>query len=224
MVGAHEGYPYAHRLRGRCAQHRDMRRRRSVQQDSGGRTPLRRKRGATRRLRESAGGGGWSERLGSHERSVHCERASACGAGLERELWPAGVSLLTPQLASVLRVALSGAGLHGSSGRRNGKNRLGGTLVVFGERRDDIVTGAAESSASGSTLGPTLPLRPDEPRREGEVGKIEVRDRAGRRRVDGWRVSGRADSVAVGDGQAHPSGDMSRRRTQSSRRVAEWRI
>jgi hypothetical protein len=198
--------------------------------DSGGRTPPRRKRGATRGLRKSAGGGGGSESsalLGSHERNVRCDRASTCGAGLERELWTAGVPIPVPipEPASVLGVALSGAGLHGSSGRREGKNRRGGTLVVFGERRDDVVTGAAESSASGSALGPALlPSRPDERRREVKSVKSTVRDRAGRRLMDGWRVSGGADGAAVGDGGAHPSGDVSRRRTQSSRRVAERSI
>ncbi|KAI0247172.1 hypothetical protein BJV78DRAFT_1247789, partial [Lactifluus subvellereus] len=34
-------------------------------------------------------------------------------------------------LTLILVVALSGTGLHGSSGRRDGKNRRGGTLVVF---------------------------------------------------------------------------------------------
>jgi hypothetical protein len=64
-----------------------------VSSDSGGRTPPRRKRGAHAGLRKSAGGGGGSERsalLGSHERSVRCDRASTCGAGFERELWTAG--------------------------------------------------------------------------------------------------------------------------------------
>jgi hypothetical protein len=73
---------------------------------------------------------------------------------------------------------------------------------VFGERRDDVVTGAAESSASGPALGPALlPLRPDERRREVKSVKSTVRDRAGGRRMDGWRVSGA--ELQLG---AHPSG------------------
>jgi hypothetical protein len=79
--------------------------------DSGGRTLPRRKRGATRGLRKSVGGGGGRERsalLGSHERNVRCGRASTCGAGLERELWTAGVPVPIPEPA-VLGVALSGA-------------------------------------------------------------------------------------------------------------------
>jgi hypothetical protein len=80
----------------------------------------------------------------------------------------------------VLGVALSGAGLRGSSGRRDGKNRQGGTLVVFGERSDDVVTGAAESSASGSVLGPALlPSRPDGRQREVKSVKSTVWDMAG---------------------------------------------
>jgi hypothetical protein len=62
--------------------------------DSCGRTPPRRKRDATRGLRKSAGGSGGSEvsaLLGSHERNVRCDRASACGARFERELSIAGV-------------------------------------------------------------------------------------------------------------------------------------
>ncbi len=135
-----------------------------------------------------------------------------------------------PEPVPVLTLLLSELGLHGNSGRRVGKNRRGGTHVVFGERRDDVVAvvvgGAAGSSASGSGPGTTLlllPSRPDERRREVKSVKSTVRERAGRRRIDGWRVSGGADG-AVGDGGPHPSGEVSRRRTQSSRRVAERSI
>jgi hypothetical protein len=193
-----------------------------------------------REPRRSAGGGGGSESsalLGSHERNVRGDRPSACvvvvvvvvavdGAGLDREL---GVAVApVPEPLPILELVLSG--LHGNSGRRVGKNRRGGTHVVFGERRDDnvvvVVVDAAESSASGSGPGTTLllPSRPDERRREVKSVKSTVRDRAGRRRIDGWRVSGGADGAVVGDGGPHPSGEVSRRRTQSSRRVAERSI
>jgi hypothetical protein len=126
-------------------------------------------------------------------------------------------------------LAPSEMGLHGNSERRVGKNRRGGTHVVFGERRDDVVAvvvvGVAEAESSASVSGPgttlLLPSRPDERRREVKSVKSTVRERAGRRRMDGWRVSGGADGAVVGDGGPHPSGEVSRRRTQSSRRVAE---
>ena len=201
--------------------------------DSGGRTPPRRRRGVTRRLCRSAGGGGGrasSVLLGSHERNVRWDRVSGCvdadpGAGLDRALGVATVPVPIPELVLVVLVlALSGTGLHGSSGRRDGKNRRGGTLVVFGERRGDVVIDTAGSSGSGSTLGTMpLPSRPDERRRDVKSVKSTVRGRAGMRRMEGWRVSGGADG-AVGDGGPHPSGEVSRRSTQSSRRVAERSI
>jgi hypothetical protein len=208
--------------------------------DSGGRTPPRRKRGIGRELRKSVGGGGGSEStalLGNHERNVRGDRVSACvvivavdGAGLDRALWvatdPVAVAVPTPDpVPPAPTAALSETGLHGNSGRRVGKNRRGGTHVVFGERRDDVVC-VADSSVSVSGPGVTLllPSRPDERRREVKSVKSTVRDRAGRRRMDGWRVSGGADGGIVGG--PHASGEVSRRRTQSSRRVAErsiWR-
>ena len=208
--------------------------------DSGARTPPRRKRGVVREPRRSAGGGGGSESsalLGIHERNVRGDRPSACevvvivvavdGVGLDRLLGvvaaPAPETIPVPVLVLVL------SGLQGNSGRRVGKNRRGGTHVVFGEKRDDIVVVVvddAESSASGSGPGTTLllPSRPDERRREVKSVKSTVRERAGSRRIDGWRVSGVADGAAVGDGGPHPSGEVSRRRTQSSRRVEERNI
>lgn len=204
--------------------------------DSGGRTPPRRKRGIGRELRRSAGGGGGRESsalLGNHERNVRGDRVSVCvvivvavvavvavdGVGLDRELRVVPGPVPEPVPAPTL--AFSGMGLHGNSGRRVGKKRRGGTHVVFGERRDDVVA-VVESSASVSGLGTTLLLsRPDERRREVKSVKSTVRERAGRRRMDGWRVSGGAEGAVVGDGGPHPSGEVSRRRTQSSRRVAE---
>jgi hypothetical protein len=188
-----------------------------------------------REPRRSAGGGGGSESsalLGNHERNVRGDRPSACvvvvvaavdGAGLDRALGVAAGPVPVPVLEPVL------SGLHGNSGRRVGKNRRGGTHVVFGERRDDnvavVVVEDAESSASGSGPGTTLlPSRPDERRREVKSVKSTVRERAGRRRIDGWRVSGGADGAVVGDGGPHPSGEVSRRRTQSSLLVAERSI
>ena len=180
--------------------------------DSGGRTPPRRKRGVGRGLRRSAGGcggSGSSVLLGSHERNVRWSRASAAcvavvvvviaaGAGLERPLGVATTPVPVPEpvpvlvLVLVLVVALSGTGLHGSSGRRDGKNRRGGTLVVFGVARGDVSDAAvpvvcvAESSASVSPLATTLlPSRPNERRRDVKSVKSTVRERAGRRRMDG---------------------------------------
>ena len=206
--------------------------------DSGGRTPPRRKRGIGREPRRSVGGGGGSESsavLGIQERNVRGDRVSGCvvivavdGAGLDRALEvaadpiPNPVPVPVPGPVPAPRLPLSEVGLHGNSGRRVGKNRRGGTHVVFGERRDDVV-GVVESSVSVSGLGSTLllPSRPDERRREVKSVKSTVRERAGSRRIDGWRVSGGADGTAVGDGGPHPSGEVSRRRTQSSCRVAE---
>jgi hypothetical protein len=122
---------------------------------------------------------------------------------------------------------LSGTGLQGNSGRRDGKNRRGGTLVVFGARRGDVdgivpVACIVESSTSISPPGTMLLFsRTDERRRDVKSVKSTVRERAGRRRMDGWRVSAGPDGVATGDGGPHASGEVSRRRAQSSRRVAE---
>jgi hypothetical protein len=161
-----------------------------------------------REPRRSAGGGGGRESsalLGSHERNVRGDRPSAGvdvvvvvaavdGAGLDRTLGvtAAPVPVPIPEPVPVLTLLLSELGLHGNSGRRVGKNRRGGTHVVFGERRDDVVAvvvvGAAGSSASGSGPGTTLlllPSRPDERRREVKSVKSTVRERAGRRRIDG---------------------------------------
>jgi len=147
------------------------------------------------------------------------------GAGLDRALGVAAVPVPEPIPEPVPVLS----GLHGNSGRRVGKNRRGGTHVMFGERRDDIVAvvvvDAVESSVSGSGPGTMLlPSRPDERRREVKSVKSTVRERAGRRRIDGWRVSGGADGAVVGDGGPHSSGEVSRRRTQSSLRVAERSI
>lgn len=197
-----------------------------------------------REPRKSAGGGGGSESralLGSHERNVRGDRPSVCvvvvvpvvaavdGAGLDRVLGVAAVPVPEPIPEPVPGLVPVLSGLHGNSGRRVGKNRRGGTQVVFGERRDDIVAVVVvdpESSVSGSGPKTTLllPSRPDERRREVKSVKSTVRERAGRRRIDGWRVSGGADGAMVGDWGPHPSGEVSRRRTQSSRRVAERSI
>jgi len=158
---------------------------------------------------------------------VRCGRASTCvvavgGVGLDRVLGDAVVPVPIPEPVVVLALPLSGRGLQGSSGRRDGKNRRGGTVVVFVEERGDVA-GAAESSASSS--GPwivLLPSRPDERRREVKSVKSTVRERPGGRLMDGWRVRGGADGTAVGD--PHPSGEVSRRRTQSSCRVADRSI
>jgi hypothetical protein len=173
--------------------------------DSGGRTPPRRKRGVVRGLRRSAGVGGSESRvlLGSHERYVRWSRVSVCvtvvaggaGAGLERALGvattPVPVLAPEPVLRVVLGVGLSGMGLHGNSGRRGWKNRRGGTLVVFGEARGDVdadvpIVCIVESSASASPPATVLlPSRPDERRRVVKSVKSTVRERAGRRRMDG---------------------------------------
>jgi hypothetical protein len=142
-----------------------------------------------RGLRRSPGVGG-SESialLGSQERNVRWSRVSACvdgvaGAGLERGPGDAA----DPELVlMVLEVALSGTGLHDGSGRRDGKNRRGGTFVVFDMARGDVGA-VVESSASTSPLAPVLlRSRPDERRRDVKSVKSTVRDRAGRRRMDG---------------------------------------
>ncbi|KAF8267405.1 hypothetical protein EI94DRAFT_1730455 [Lactarius quietus] len=208
--------------------------------DSGGRTPPRRKRGAVRGLlRASVGGGGGSERsalLGSHERNVRWSRgASVCccecaaeadagtgkGAGLDEAVpVPAPVAMLG--LESVLVLVLSGSGLQGSSGRREGKKRRGGMPIAFRGGNVDAVVCAAESSTSVSAVVALLllPSRPDDRRREVKSVKSTVRDRAGTRRMEGWRVRGGADGTAVaGGGGPQASGEASRRVPQLSRRV-----
>jgi hypothetical protein len=159
--------------------------------DSGGRTPPRRKRGVMRGLRMSPGVGGSESNalLGSQERNVRWSRVSACvagdaGAGLERVPGDAADPALVLKLV-VLEVALSGTRAHATSGRRDGKNRRGGTFVVFDMARGDV-DAIVESSASASPLAPVLlRSRPDERRRDVNSVKSTVRERAGRRRMDG---------------------------------------
>ncbi len=195
------------------------------------------------------GGGGGSERsalLGSQERNVRWSRGgSVCcwgcpavavaaagagagtgtGAGLERVLGiaPAPVAVPVPVPVLGLELVLSGRGLQGSSGRRDGKNRRGGMPIAFRGGNGDVVC-AAESSASASPAVALLllPSRPDERRREVKSVKSTVRERAGTRRMDGWRVRGGADGTAVavaGGGGPQASGEASRRVPQLSRRV-----
>ena len=122
--------------------------------DSGGRTPPRRKCGIAREPRRSAGGGGGSESsalLGCHERNVGGGRPSVCvvvvvvvavdGAGLDRALGIAAVPVPVPIPEPVPVLS----GLHGNSGRRVGKNRRGGTHVVFGV---DVTISSPSSSLS----------------------------------------------------------------------------
>ena len=228
--------------------------------DSGGRTPPRRRRGVARGLlRTSVGGGGGSDKsalLGSQERNVRWSRGtSVCccccagagtgagGTGLDRVLSiaPAPVSVLdrvfgiAPTPVSVLDrvlgiaptpvsvLVLSGRGLQGRSGwRDDGKKRRGGMPIAFKGGNDDVVVCAAESSVSASTGAALLllPSRLDDRRREVKSVKSTVRDRAGTRRMDGWRVRGGADGAAdAGGGGPHASGEASRRVPQLSRRV-----
>lgn len=198
------------------------------------------------------GGGGSerSALLGSQERKVRWSRGvSVCsaaaeagagagtgtGAGLDRGLGiasaPVAVPVLAPAARSVpvpvLVFVLSGRELQGSSGRRDGKKRRGGMPIAFkgggnGGAEVDVVC-AAESSASASPeVVPLWPSRPVERRREVKSVKSTVRERAGTRRMDGWRVRGGAEGAAVGP---QASGEASRRVPQFSRRVERsmWR-
>ena len=157
------------------------------------------------------------------------------GAGLDRGLGiasaPVAVPVLAPAARSVpvpvLVFVLSGRELQGSSGRRDGKKRRGGMPIAFkgggnGGAEVDVVC-AAESSASASPeVVPLWPSRPVERRREVKSVKSTVRERAGTRRMDGWRVRGGAEGAAVGP---QASGEASRRVPQFSRRVERsmWR-
>ena len=99
-------------------------------------------------------------------------------------------------LESVLVLVLSGRGLQGSSGRREGKKRRGGMPIAFrggngGAVVVDVVdvVCVAESSISVSPavalLLLLLPSRPVDRRRDVKSVKSTVRDRAGTRRMDG---------------------------------------
>jgi hypothetical protein len=119
----------------------------------------------------------------------------------------------------LLVLVLSGrGGFQVISGRRDGKNRRGGMPITFrggGNGGAEVpVVGVAESSTSASPAVALL-SRPDERRREVKSVKSTVRERAGTRRIDGWRVRGGAD----GGGGTQASGEASRRVPQLSRRV-----
>lgn len=97
-------------------------------------------------------------------------------------------------LESVLVLVLSGRGLQGSSGRREGKKRRGGMPIAFRGGKVvvdvvDVVVCVAESSISVSPavtlLLLLLPSRPVDRRRDVKSVKSTVRDRAGTRRMDG---------------------------------------
>jgi hypothetical protein len=177
------------------------------------------------------GGGGGSDKsalLGSQERKVRWSRGtSVCccawagtdagGAGLDRVLGIAPA----PAALAVSVLVLSGRGLQGRSGWRDGKKRRGGMPIAF-RGGNDVVVCAAESSASASTGVALLllPSRMDDRRREVKSVKSTVRERAGTRRMDGWRVRGGADGAAdAGGGGPQASGEASRRVPQLSRRV-----
>ena len=145
---------------------------------------------------------------------------------------PAPVTVLfapvaRPGLESVLVLVLSGRGLQGSSGRREGKKRRGGMPIAFrggGNVVDvDVVVCVAESSISVSPavtlLLLLLPSRPVDRRRDVKSVKSTVRDRAGTRRMDGWRVRGGADGAADGRGGGPQASGEASRRPQLSRRV-----
>jgi hypothetical protein len=208
-----------------------------------------RRRGPARGLlRASVGGGGGSERsalLGNQERNVRWSRgASICcresanevgtgkGTGLDRVLGiapaPAPVVALVFApvarlgLESVLVLVLSGWGLQGSSGRREGKKRRGGMPIALkgGKGEADVCVAESSISVSPAVTLLLLPSRPVDRRRDVKSVKSTVRDRAGTRRIDGWRVRGGADGAADGGGGGpQASGEASRRVPQLSRRV-----
>ena len=94
--------------------------------------------------------------------------------------------LARPGLESVLVLVLSGRGLQGSSGRRDGKKRRGGMPIAFRGGNGDAVVCVTGSSASASpAIVLLLPSRPDDRRREVKSVKSTVRERAGTRRMDG---------------------------------------
>jgi hypothetical protein len=155
------------------------------------------------------------------------------GGGLDRVLGiapaPVVVAILVfapvarMGLESVLVLVLSGSELQGSSGRREGKKRRGGMPIALkGGNGEADVCVVAESSISVSPAVTLLllPSRPVDRRRDVKSVKSTVRDRAGTRRMDGWRVRGGADGAADGRGGGpQASGEASRRVPQLSRRV-----
>ena len=171
---------------------------------------------------------------------AEAEAGTGTGAGLDRVLGIASAPVAVPVFAPVVRpipvlelefvlvleCVLSGRGLQGSSGRRDGKNRRGGMAIVLGGggNGDAEVPVVCAAESSNSVSPAVAPSRPDERRREVKSVKSTVRERAGTRRIEGWRVRGTADGAAAGGGP-QASGEASRRVPQLSRRVerSTWR-
>ncbi len=132
------------------------------------------------------------------------------------------VPVLGLELALVFVLEVSGRVFHGNSGRRDGKNLRGGTPIACkdGSCGDSCICALGSSISASPPVKLVLPSRPVERRREVKSVKSTVRERAGTRRMDGWRVRGGAVGTE-GDGGPHESGEASRSVPQFSRREVE---